>query len=135
MLVGIVWRFKIHDLHVLGGLDEKVTEDMVLNLFTTFGEVSKAEIPLDHATCMLCVCLASHCTLTFVVSSRGFAFVEFVLAEDAEHAMDNLNNAEYYGRILKINYAHQFGTNANVAIWESEEYIKKEMESKMEEYN
>lgn len=36
----------------LGGLDESVTEDMVLQLFTTFGEVANVEIPLDQATCM-----------------------------------------------------------------------------------
>eukprot|EP00878_Enallax_costatus_P031395 GHUV01034334.1.p1 GENE.GHUV01034334.1~~GHUV01034334.1.p1 ORF type:complete len:145 (+),score=73.44 GHUV01034334.1:324-758(+) len=46
-------------------------------------------IPIDHAT-------GQH---------RGFGFVEFEEKEDAAAAIDNMHNAEIYGRVLKVNYA------------------------------
>jgi RNA recognition motif-containing protein len=36
---------------------------------------------------------------------RGFGFVTFELAEDAAQAMDNMDDAEFYGRVLKVNIA------------------------------
>ena len=36
---------------------------------------------------------------------RGFGFIEFEVKEDAGDAIDNMNNAELYGRTLRVNYA------------------------------
>ena len=36
---------------------------------------------------------------------RGFAFVQFEEKEDAKEAIDNMNNAELFGRVLKVNIA------------------------------
>ena len=36
---------------------------------------------------------------------RGFGFIEFEGKEDAGDAIDNMNNAELYGRTLRVNYA------------------------------
>ena len=36
---------------------------------------------------------------------RGFAFVEFELAEDAAAAIDNMNESELCGRTLRVNLA------------------------------
>ena len=33
---------------------------------------------------------------------RGFGFVEFEEAEDCEQAIDNMNDAELFGRIIKV---------------------------------
>lgn len=41
----------------------------------------------------------------FLDVHRSFAFIEFESAEDAAHALDNMNNAEFYGKVLKINYS------------------------------
>ena len=58
---------------------------------------------------------------------RGFAFVEFELVEDAEHALFNMNNAELYGRVLKISYAKPQALAKNKGVWEVlEEQEKKD---------
>ena len=36
---------------------------------------------------------------------RGFAFIEFELAEDASAAIDNMNDGEMFGRQLRVNLA------------------------------
>lgn len=36
---------------------------------------------------------------------RGCGFVEFEEEQDANHAIDNMNEAELYGRILTVNLA------------------------------
>lgn len=54
-----------------------------------FLRVQDVNIPIDHAT-------GQH---------RGFGFVEFEEKEDAAAAIDNMHNAEIYGRVLKVNYA------------------------------
>lgn len=36
---------------------------------------------------------------------RGFGYVEFSLAEDAREAIDNMDQSELYGRVLKVNQA------------------------------
>jgi len=46
-------------------------------------------IPMDHAT-------GKH---------RGFGFVEYEDKEDAAAAIENMHNAELFGRVLKANYA------------------------------
>ncbi len=35
---------------------------------------------------------------------RGFAFVEFELPEDAQAAIDNMNDSELFGRTLKVSH-------------------------------
>jgi peptidyl-prolyl isomerase E (cyclophilin E) len=47
--------------------------------------------------------------------NRGFAFIEFEDPEDAAHALDNMNNAEFYNRVLKINYAKPQAVSKNKA--------------------
>jgi peptidyl-prolyl isomerase E (cyclophilin E) len=37
--------------------------------------------------------------------NKGFAFVEFEDPDDAAHALDNMSEAEFFGKVLKINYA------------------------------
>jgi len=41
----------------------------------------------------------------FVEKFKGFAFVEFEDSEDAFEAIENLNKAEFYGRVLTVNFA------------------------------
>jgi RNA recognition motif-containing protein len=54
---------------------------------------------------------------------RGFGYVEFTLAEDAHEAIDNMDQAELYGRVIKVNQAKpqkQAGEKlgSKTAIWE-----------------
>ena len=36
---------------------------------------------------------------------RGFGFVEFEEARDAQAALDNMNNGEFFGRVIKCSMA------------------------------
>ena len=73
----------------VGGLEESVNEAILHAAFIPFGEVKDVNIPLDHTA-------GTH---------RGFGFVEFIDKEDAAAAIDNMHNAELYGRVLRVNYA------------------------------
>lgn len=44
-------------------------------------------------------------TLTPCACNTGFGFLEFEEKDDAAAAIDNMHNAEIYGRILRVNYA------------------------------
>ena len=57
-----------------GGLAEEVTEQVLRNAFSMFGDLVDVQLPLDYET-------GKH---------RGFSFVEFELEEDALDAIDNL---------------------------------------------
>jgi len=70
----------------VGGLEESVNESTLHAAFIPFGDVKDVNIPIDHAT-------GKH---------RGFGFVEFEEKEDATAAIDNMHNAELFGRVLKV---------------------------------
>lgn len=74
----------------IGGLEENVTEAILRAAFIPFGDLTDVSIPLDHAT-------GKH---------RGFGFVQYEDTEDAEQAIFNMNNGEFFGRVLTVNYAH-----------------------------
>jgi peptidyl-prolyl isomerase E (cyclophilin E) len=73
----------------VGGLEESVNEASLHAAFIPFGDIKDVNIPMDHAT-------GKH---------RGFGFVEYEDKEDAAAAIDNMHNAELFGRVLKVNYA------------------------------
>eukprot|EP00210_Caulerpa_lentillifera_P001251 g1207.t1 len=73
----------------VGGLDPTVLESNLYSAFIPFGEIRDVSIPLDYAS-------GKH---------RGFGFVEFEDSEDAGAAIDNMHNAEFFGRVLRVNYA------------------------------
>eukprot|EP00041_Stephanoeca_diplocostata_P012810 m.215535 g.215535 ORF g.215535 m.215535 type:complete len:170 (-) comp19101_c0_seq1:1143-1652(-) len=95
----------------VGGLSDEVDTKTINAMFVPFGEVVDVQLPLDFET----------------QSHRGFAFVEFELAEDAAAAVDNMHESELYGRTLKVNYARPLTTakgNANRAIWDDEDWLR-----------
>ena len=54
---------------------------------------------------------------------RGFGYVEFSLPEDAREAIDNMNQAELYGRTIKVNQARpqkdaSDKLGSRTAVWE-----------------
>lgn len=98
-----------------GGLDDAVTEQIVQQAFLPFGEIAQIVMPTESGT----------------QKHRGFAFVEFDLVEDAEHALFNMNNAELYGRVLKLSYAKPQALAKNKAVWE----VLEEQENKKDDEN
>lgn len=61
---------------------------------------------------------------------RGFGFVEYEDAEDAEEAVFNMDGGELLGRTLKVSLAqanqlHKLSDNKSEAIWKSDEWFQK----------
>ncbi|XP_037069915.1 peptidyl-prolyl cis-trans isomerase E-like [Pollicipes pollicipes] len=73
----------------VGGLADEVTEEVIHGAFIPFGDIQDIQIPLDYET----------------EKHRGFAFVEFELAEDALAAVDNMHESELFGRTVRVNLA------------------------------
>ena len=57
--------------------------------FLPFGELADVNMPMDAAA----------------QKHKGFAFVQYDEKEDAAEAMDNMHNAELFGRVLRVNLA------------------------------
>lgn len=95
----------------VGGLAEEVTSGLVHAAFVPFGEISDVQLPLDYET----------------QKHRGFAFVEFELAADASSAIDNMNDAELYGRTLRVNLARPTRTadgTTSRALWAEDSWLQ-----------
>lgn len=73
----------------VGGLAEEVNEAILHAAFIPFGDIKDVKTPLDQAT----------------QKHRSFGFVTFLERDDAAAAMDNMDGAELYGRVLTVNYA------------------------------
>lgn len=70
----------------------------------------------------------------YIVVSRStgilqllFRFVEFELSEDAAAAIDNMNDAELFGRTVRVNFARPPKVNerSQRPIWADDEWLKK----------
>lgn len=47
--------------------------------------------------------IATALCLLLAEKHKGFAFVQYEEKEDAAAAIDNMNNAELFGRVIKVN--------------------------------
>lgn len=56
---------------------------------------------------------------------KGFGFIEFEDEEDPAHAIDNMHEAELYGKIIKVQKARKLAGPRNKAIWDDKDYQKK----------
>jgi peptidyl-prolyl isomerase E (cyclophilin E) len=75
----------------VGSLDDRVTEEVLQNVFIPFGEIISILLPRHENGS------GAH---------RGFAFVEFEDAADAQAAIDNVHDSELFGRVLTCNLAN-----------------------------
>ena len=73
----------------VGGLPYSVTEDQLRDIFAAHGTVESAVVISDRMT----------------GRSKGFGFVEMGSQEEAQTAMDNLNQTQLEGRSLTVNEA------------------------------
>jgi peptidyl-prolyl isomerase E (cyclophilin E) len=72
-----------------GGLEESVTEATLRAAFVPFGEITDINLPFEGGS----------------QKHKGFAFVQFDEKDDAADAIDNMNNAELFGRVIRVNLA------------------------------
>lgn len=72
----------------IGNLPFEYTEAKLKEIFGKYGEVLDSKIPTNPAG-----------------RSRGYGFVSFALKEDAQKAVDELNNKEMEGRKVEVAFA------------------------------
>ncbi|GES83486.1 peptidyl-prolyl cis-trans isomerase E-like [Rhizophagus clarus] len=95
----------------VGGLDDQVNEQILLAAFIPFGDIVEIQIPPDPA---------SH------NQHRGFGFVEFEEASDAQAAIDNMNLSELYGKVIKVNLARpiRIKDGSMRAVWSEDAWLQ-----------
>eukprot|EP00930_Biecheleria_cincta_P099967 TRINITY_DN91580_c0_g1_i1.p1 TRINITY_DN91580_c0_g1~~TRINITY_DN91580_c0_g1_i1.p1 ORF type:complete len:125 (+),score=34.41 TRINITY_DN91580_c0_g1_i1:132-506(+) len=100
----------------VGGLHDEVDRKVLEAAFLPFGDLKTVEIPVDMKT-------GQH---------RGFGFVEFMEIEDAEAAIDNMHDAELFGRTLRVNIArapsNKPSTESNRPIWADDFFYRKKLQ-------
>ncbi|XP_052776083.1 peptidyl-prolyl cis-trans isomerase E-like [Mya arenaria] len=94
----------------VGGISEEVGEKVLHAAFIPFGDITDINIPLDYET----------------EKHRGFAFVEFELAEDAAAAIDNMNDAELFGKTVRCNLAKPMKVKEGhaKAVWSDDTWLQ-----------
>ncbi len=75
----------------VGNMSYSTSEDELRELFGSYGEVSSVNIVLDRIT----------------GKSRGFGFVEMSKPEEAQEAIKGLNDQDFGGRKLTVDFARE----------------------------
>ena len=73
----------------VGNLSFQAEREDLLDLFCQYGEVTQCSLPLDRET----------------GRKRGFAFVELADAAAEQKAIDDLQDVEWMGRMIRVNPA------------------------------
>ena len=73
----------------IGNLSFQAEQEDLLDLFSQYGEVKSASLPLDRET----------------GRKRGFGFIEMASDADEQKAIDDLQNVEWMGRMIRVNKA------------------------------
>lgn len=105
----------------VGGLADEVDEQTIQAAFIPFGDLVEVNFPIDFET----------------QKHRGFAFVEYETVQDAADAIDNMNDAEIFGRTIKVNVAkpQKLREGSSRAIWADDEWLQKHAGTKPDDPN
>jgi len=82
----------------VGGLDEKVSETLLWELFVQAGPVVNVHMPKDRVS----------------LNHQGYGFVEFIGEEDADYAIRIMNMIKLYGKPVRVNKASAHQKNLDV---------------------
>ncbi|KAL8768371.1 MAG: hypothetical protein Q9209_005405 [Squamulea sp. 1 TL-2023] len=99
----------------VGGLENAVNEKLLADAFLPFGDIVDVSIPKPDLP-------------SSKEPHRGFGYIEFEVAEDAKEAIDNMDQSELFGRVLKVAAAKpqkdsNEGLGSRTAVWETEGWI------------
>ncbi|KAI1084458.1 nuclear cap-binding protein [Whalleya microplaca] len=105
------WKATIY----VGGLAPGVTTSNLHDAFIPFGEIADITLPKNDAP-------------NATEPHRGFAYVEYEDAEDTREAIDNMDQAEFFGRVIKVSAAKapksaDEGLGSKTAVWEQEGWL------------
>ncbi|CAD7088672.1 unnamed protein product [Hermetia illucens] len=103
----------------VGGLADEVEEKLLKDAFIPFGDIADIQMPVDYET----------------QKHRGFAFVEYEVAEDAAAAIDNMNDSELCGRTIRVNLAKPVRVKEGSIkpVWADDEWLQKHAGATLEE--
>jgi cold-inducible RNA-binding protein len=73
----------------VGNLNWKTTDSQLSEFFSFIGTVVSAQVVTDRTT----------------GKSRGFGFVEFTTAQDAQRAIEEMDGQDFMGRFIAVNEA------------------------------
>lgn len=101
------WKATVY----VGGLAPLVTAATIHDAFLPFGDIADVSLPKNENP-------NSNAT----EPHRGFAYVEFEDADDAKEAMDNMDQSELFGRVIKVTPAKapksaDEGLGSKTAVW------------------
>ena len=97
----------------VGGLEENVTEEILYSAFIPFGDLKEVNIPKDFTA----------------NKHKGFGFVEFEDTEDAQEALENMDGAEIFGKVVRCNFAKPMTkVSSGKAVWSSEDWLKNSLQ-------
>jgi RNA recognition motif-containing protein len=100
----------------VGGLDQTVSQQTLYHAFLPFGDIVEVNLPKPD----LPGAKEEH---------RGFGYVEFETATDANDAIDNMDRSELYGQVIKVAPAKpqkdaNEGLGSKTAVWEQVRLIR-----------
>lgn len=105
------WKATIY----VGGLAPEVTAIILQGAFLPFGEIADISLPKPEAP-------------NSMELHRGFGYVEFEDPEDVKDAIDNMDQSELFGRVIKVSAAKapknvNEGLGSKTALWEQEGWL------------
>ncbi|KAI9644313.1 hypothetical protein NHQ30_007670 [Ciborinia camelliae] len=105
------WKATVY----VGGLSPMVTTAILEAAFLPFGEIADVSIPKADAP-------------NSTEPHRGFGYVEFEDPEDTKDAIDNMDQSELFGKVIKVNAAKppksaNEGLGSKTALWEQEGWL------------
>ncbi len=100
------WKATVY----VGGLAPQVANANVVDAFIPFGEIVEVKMPKPDSS-------------NSGETHKGFAYVEYEDSADAAEAIDNMDQAEFFGRTLKVSQAKapksaQEGLGSKTAVWD-----------------
>lgn len=101
------WKATVY----VGGLAPVVTAATIHDAFLPFGDIADVSLPKNENP-----------NSNTTEPHRGFAYVEFEDADDAKEAMDNMDQSELFGRVIKVTPAKapksaDEGLGSKTAVW------------------
>lgn len=107
------WKATVH----VGGLAQIATSEHVYDAFLPFGDIVEVTVPKNDNP------RPNQDPNVPPDAHRGFAYVEFEDADDAKEAIDNMDQSEFFGRLIRVSAAKapksaDEGLGSKTAIWE-----------------
>ncbi|PSS06804.1 hypothetical protein M430DRAFT_148757 [Amorphotheca resinae ATCC 22711] len=105
------WKATVY----VGGLAPMVTAEHLHAAFLPFGEIADVSLPKPESP-------------NSTELHRGYGYVEFEDPEDVKEAIDNMDQSELFGKVIKVNAAKppknvNEGLGSKTALWEQEGWL------------